>query len=93
MQVLSRYEAQLRLIRARKLGVRKERFSMTGRGLRVSFAQLNTAQKTYVGITFGLIATVITTVVLFFGSRMFHNSYGFFGVHVNAIKCRRGVEW
>lgn len=62
VQVLSRYEAQLRLIKANQIGRRKERFSMSRRGVAACFSQLNTAQKTYIGITFGLIATVSVTV-------------------------------
>jgi hypothetical protein len=31
--------------------------------------------------------------VLFFGSRRFHATYGFFGPVVDALQCRRGGEW
>ena len=31
--------------------------------------------------------------MLFFGSRRFHGSYGFFGVPTDYLECRRGGEW
>jgi hypothetical protein len=31
--------------------------------------------------------------MLFFGSRRFHDAYGFFGVPANYFECRRGGEW
>lgn len=34
-----------------------------------------------------------TTLVLFFGSRRFHASYGFFSTHTDPATCRTGAEW
>jgi hypothetical protein len=36
---------------------------------------------------------IVVTIIIFFGSRKFHASYGFFSQHVNANRCRRGQEW
>lgn len=35
----------------------------------------------------------MTTLFLYFGSRMFHVSYGFFGKFTTPAQCRRGYEW
>jgi hypothetical protein len=46
---------------------------------------------------FGAVLTrsvqLITTLVLFFGSRMFHSNYGLFGASTTPGQCRRGIEW
>ena len=50
-------------------------------------------KRTYAGICLGLIAQIVITMVLFFGSFKFHESYGFFANHVGPAQCRRGTEW
>lgn len=36
---------------------------------------------------------IAVSFILFFGSRRFHSTYGFFSDHVDAPLCRRGSEW
>ena len=33
------------------------------------------------------------TIILYFGSRRFHGSYGFFGKAAGFVECRKGAEW
>jgi hypothetical protein len=49
--------------------------------------------RTYFVIVVGVLVQLAVTLTLFFGSRKFHESYGFFSNHVNAGQCRRGYEW
>jgi hypothetical protein len=49
--------------------------------------------RTYFAIVLGMLAQLAVTLTLFFGSRKFHESYGFFSEHVNAGQCRHGYEW
>ncbi|KIV99749.1 uncharacterized protein PV09_08670 [Verruconis gallopava] len=50
-------------------------------------------KQTYVAIAFGVIAQLVITTILFFGSRKFHSSYGFFAASMAPDECRRGSEW
>jgi hypothetical protein len=89
-------------------GARKKRFSYTFKGLWEAWLDLDAAMKVYVGSVAGLVLSVskiffiynkglqiklIPTIILFFGSRRFHTSYGFFGEPATYFTCRRGFEW
>ncbi|KAH7080873.1 hypothetical protein FB567DRAFT_114530 [Paraphoma chrysanthemicola] len=92
-RVLSAYESQLRLRRDFLEGARKKRFSYTFKGLWEAWLDLDAAMKVYVGSVAGLVLSLIPTIILFFGSRRFHASYGFFGEPATYFACRRGFEW
>ncbi|KAK4953417.1 hypothetical protein LTR66_013680, partial [Elasticomyces elasticus] len=61
--------------------------------LRERWNTSNMVERTYLCIAVGLIIQLATTTVLFFGSRMFHSSYGAFSKHGDAEHCRKGWEW
>ncbi|KAF2194604.1 hypothetical protein K469DRAFT_725886 [Zopfia rhizophila CBS 207.26] len=92
-RVLKAYESQRRLKRNFLEGARKKRLDFTLRGIYEAWLDLDAAAKVYVGTVAGLIISLIPTVILFFGSRRFHASYGSFGPVVNSRMCRRGGEW
>ncbi|CAO2652563.1 Nn.00g008460.m01.CDS01 [Neocucurbitaria sp. VM-36] len=92
-KVLTAYESQRRLRRNFLEGARKKRVSYTPRGLYDAWRGLDAARKVYLGTLIGWIVTLIPAVILFFGSRRFHASYGFFEVPSNYFTCRRGFEW
>jgi hypothetical protein len=35
----------------------------------------------------------VPAIILFFGSKRFHDSYGFFGKAAGFVECRKGAEW
>ncbi|KAF2735627.1 hypothetical protein EJ04DRAFT_575954 [Polyplosphaeria fusca] len=92
-RVLSAYESQRRLQRNFLEGARKTRLSFSPRGLWQAWTDLSAATQVLVGTVVGLFLSFIPAVVLFFGSRRFHSSYGFFGPMVDELACRRGAEW
>ncbi|KAF2466308.1 uncharacterized protein BDR25DRAFT_237380 [Lindgomyces ingoldianus] len=92
-RVLKAYESQRRLKRNFLEGARKKRLEWTPRGLYEAWLDLDAAAKVYVGTVVGLIISFIPTIILFFGSRRFHASYGFFGPVVDSRVCRQGAEW
>ncbi|KAH7128448.1 hypothetical protein B0J11DRAFT_271401 [Dendryphion nanum] len=92
-KVLTAYESQRRLQRNFLEGARKKRLSYTPRGLFKAWLSLDAALKVYYGTIVGLIISILPALVLFFGSRRFHATYGVFGPIVDAIQCRRGPEW
>jgi len=91
--VLTAYESQNRLRRNFLEGARKKRISYTPKGLWEAWLSLDAACKVYVGTIAGLVISFIPAVILFFGSRRFHGSYGAFGPVVDVIQCRKGAEW
>jgi hypothetical protein len=92
-KVLTAYESQRRLTVNFLAGARKKRISYSPRGLVEAWIDLDAASKVYVITVIGLVVSFIPAVVLFFGSRRFHASYGFFGVPADYFDCRRGAEW
>ncbi|KAF2196743.1 hypothetical protein GQ43DRAFT_241141 [Delitschia confertaspora ATCC 74209] len=92
-RVLKAYESQRRLRTNYLELARKKKVMMTPRGLYEGWLDLDAAAKVYVGTVVALIITFIPTLLMFFGSRRFHASYGFFGPAVGARECRQGVEW
>jgi hypothetical protein len=90
-------------------GARRKRVSYTPRGLYEEWRDLDAARKVYLGTYVGLVVSVskaldtsidvalrlqfLSAIMLFFGSRRFHEAYGFFGVPTNYMDCRRGGEW
>ncbi|EUC39131.1 hypothetical protein COCCADRAFT_31859 [Bipolaris zeicola 26-R-13] len=92
-KVLTVYERQNRLTRNFLEGARKKRISYTPRGLYEAWRDLDAAKKVYFGTLAGLAISFIPAIILFFGSRRFHASYGFFGMATDFHKCRRGGEW
>jgi hypothetical protein len=92
-RVLKAYESQRRLRKDFLESARKKRLMLTPRGLYEAWLDLDAAAKVYVGTAVGLVISFIPTLFLFFGSRRFHASYGFFGPVVDSRECRRGVEW
>ncbi|PSN74900.1 hypothetical protein BS50DRAFT_540537 [Corynespora cassiicola Philippines] len=92
-RVLKAFDSQRRLQRNFLEGARKKRLSLTPRGLLEAWLDLDAAAKVYVGTIVGLIISLLPALILFFGSRRFHASYGFFGPEVDALHCRRGPEW
>ncbi|KAJ4325273.1 hypothetical protein N0V94_000797 [Neodidymelliopsis sp. IMI 364377] len=92
-RVLTAYESQRRMTRNFLEGARKQRMSYTPRGLCRAWRDLDAASKVYALTFLGLIISFIPAIILFFGSRRFHASYGFFGTVANFMQCRRGFEW
>ncbi|EOA85300.1 uncharacterized protein SETTUDRAFT_90966 [Exserohilum turcica Et28A] len=92
-KVLTVYENQCRMTRDFLEGARKKRISYTPRGLYEAWRDLDPAKKVYVGTVAGLVISFFPAIALFFGSRRFHASYGFFGEATDFRKCRRGAEW
>ncbi|KAF1811703.1 hypothetical protein P152DRAFT_48877 [Eremomyces bilateralis CBS 781.70] len=87
------YEGQRSLINSPTTGGRKARYPTEMRGLLRWWREQNSATKTYVFIALGLTVQLFVTLFLFFGSRRFHGSYGFFSRHVGPADCCRGYEW
>lgn len=50
-------------------------------------------KKTCIRATIDTGIQLLVTCILYFGSRRFHATYGFFGDNVSAAECRRGLEW
>ncbi|ORY05914.1 hypothetical protein BCR34DRAFT_42185 [Clohesyomyces aquaticus] len=92
-RVLTAYESQKRLRRNFLEGARKKRLQWTPRGLWEAWIELDAASKVYMGTVVGLVLSFIPAIILFFGSRRFHASYGVFGPIVDSRVCRRGAEW
>lgn len=92
-RVLTAYESQRRLTRNFLEGARKKRLSFTPRGLCEAWKDLDAAKRVYLGTIVGLIVSFLPAILLFFGSRRFHEAYGFFGKSANYTRCRRGGEW
>ncbi|KAF1998435.1 hypothetical protein P154DRAFT_578018 [Amniculicola lignicola CBS 123094] len=92
-RVLKAYESQRRLKTDFLAGARKKRFSFTPRGLWDAWLQIDASMKVFVGTIVGLVISFIPALILFFGSRRFHESYGFFGTYTDWVSCRRGGEW
>ncbi|KAF2749290.1 hypothetical protein M011DRAFT_465727 [Sporormia fimetaria CBS 119925] len=93
-RVLKAYESQRRLKRDFVEGARKKRLVLTPRGLFEAAATADVTTKVYIGTVCGLVFSFIAGIILFFGSRRFHSSFGFFGpLQVDEIQCRRGAEW
>lgn len=93
VKLLSYYEEQRNLAAQSGLGQFRRHVKLNLRGFATYWRQLNTVQKTYFSIICGLIVQLLVTFGLFFGSRMFHKSFGSFGEYVGQKKCRHGVEW
>ncbi|KAF1927138.1 uncharacterized protein M421DRAFT_182368 [Didymella exigua CBS 183.55] len=92
-RVLTAYESQRRMTRNFLEGARKERMSFTPAGLCRAWMHLDAASKIYVLTLMGLIISFVPALVLYFGSRRFHASYGFFGTVAGFVECRKGFEW
>ncbi|KAF2492512.1 hypothetical protein BU16DRAFT_564963 [Lophium mytilinum] len=92
-RLLKYYESQARLARNYTEGARKKRVIWSPKGLLEAYLRLDAAAKTYVGIILGLAISFIPSTILYFGSRRFHRSYGFFGHVADQTSCRRGAEW
>ncbi|KAJ4376770.1 hypothetical protein N0V86_006887 [Didymella sp. IMI 355093] len=92
-RVLTAYESQRRMTRNFLESTRKERTSFTPAGLCRAWKKLDAASKVYVLTLMGLIISFVPALILYFGSRRFHASYGFFGTAAGFMECRRGVEW
>ncbi|OAG18441.1 hypothetical protein CC77DRAFT_190843 [Alternaria alternata] len=92
-KVLTAYESQRRMTRNFLEGARRKRISYTPLGLYEAWRDLDAAKKVYFGTLVGLVLSFLPAIMLFFGSRRFHDAYGFFGVPANYFECRRGGEW
>ncbi|KAJ4333214.1 hypothetical protein N0V87_007769 [Didymella glomerata] len=92
-RVLTAYESQRRMTRNFLEGARKERLAFTPPGLWRAWQRLDAASKVYVLTVMGLIISFVPALFLYFGSRRFHASYGFFGTVAGFMECRKGFEW
>ncbi|KAF2815611.1 uncharacterized protein BDZ99DRAFT_457588 [Mytilinidion resinicola] len=92
-RLLKYYESQERLARNYTEGARKKRITWTPKGILEAYLRLDAAAKTYAWIVVGLAISFIPSTILYFGSRRFHRSYGFFGHVADQSSCRRGAEW
>ncbi|KZM20362.1 hypothetical protein ST47_g8523 [Ascochyta rabiei] len=92
-RVLTAYESQRRMTRNFLEGARKQRTSYTPAGLCRAWRDLDAASKVYFLTLVGLILSFVPAIILFFGSRRFHATYGFFGTVAGFMECRKGFEW
>ncbi|KAF2641845.1 hypothetical protein P280DRAFT_286466 [Massarina eburnea CBS 473.64] len=92
-RVLKVYESQRRMKRDFLAGARKERITYTPKGLFKAWLALDAASKVNYGTCAGLVISFIPAIILYFGSRRFHRSFGFFGPVVDSRVCRQGGEW
>ncbi|KAF2124818.1 hypothetical protein P153DRAFT_379403 [Dothidotthia symphoricarpi CBS 119687] len=92
-KVLTTYESQRRLTRNFLEGARKKRLSYTPQGLYEAWRNLDASTKVHVATVIGLVVSFVPAIILFFGSRRFHPSYGFSSMQLDSNACRRGGEW
>ncbi|KAF1952118.1 hypothetical protein CC80DRAFT_180269 [Byssothecium circinans] len=92
-RVLKAYESQRRMKKDFLAGARKQRIAYTPRGLLEAWLALDAAAKVNYGTCMLLLISFFPAIFLFFGSRRFHATYGFFGPIVDSRVCREGGEW
>jgi len=93
IRLRSYYEGQTEISDAGYLQEKRKKAPQPQRSFLGLWKRLTVVQKTYVGIGVGMVIQTTVTFVLYFGSRRFHGSYGFFSSYIDELSCHRGVEW